>query len=66
MSDEKKVTIISKLNPLLKQQRIAIYCRTSTRSDHQLHSLANQTSQLTQLVAAKPNWRLVQRIIYNR
>jgi len=57
MSNERKVTVIP---PAIKHmQRVAIYCRVSTRSQDQLDTMANQISYLTQLVSTHINWRLV-------
>lgn len=57
MSNERNVTVIPPSTKMM--YRVAIYCRVSTRSQEQLDSLANQISYLTQLTAAKVNWRLI-------
>ncbi|MCT8978045.1 recombinase family protein [Clostridium sp. CX1] len=57
MPNERKVTVISPSTKIICP--VAIYCRVSTRSQDQLDSLANQISYLTQLTAAKVNWRLI-------
>lgn len=42
-----------------RQKRVAIYARVSSNTKEQLRSLANQVSALTQQVALKDDWRLV-------
>ena len=39
--------------------RVVIYCRVSTNSDAQIHSLMNQVQYLTGAVADNPDWELV-------
>ena len=39
--------------------RVVIYCRVSTSSDAQIHSLMNQVRYLTGAVADNPDWELV-------
>lgn len=47
---EKKITVIPATIPLPTKQRVAIYCRVSSASGAQLHSLAAQASYLTKYV----------------
>lgn len=47
---EKKITVIPANIPLPTKQRVAIYCRVSSASGAQLHSLAAQASYLTKYV----------------
>lgn len=39
-----------------REKRVGIYCRVSTNSAEQLHSLTAQVSHLTKLTAAMPQW----------
>lgn len=43
----------------LRETKVGIYCRVSTNSSEQLESLSAQVSALTRLVAATPQWVLV-------
>jgi len=45
--------------PPKRDKRVGIYCRVSTNSLDQLKSLTAQVSGLTRLVAATPQWLLV-------
>lgn len=45
--------------PLKREKRVGIYCRVSTNSVDQLKSLTAQVSALTRLIAATPQWLLV-------
>lgn len=45
--------------PPSTRTRVVIYCRVSTKSDAQLHSLSNQLKYLTESVADNPTWELV-------
>lgn len=45
--------------PPKREKRVGIYCRVSTNDTEQLNSLAVQVSALTRLVAATPQWLLV-------
>ena len=47
---EKKITVIPANIPLPRKERVAIYCRVSSASGAQLHSLAAQASYLTKYV----------------
>lgn len=42
-----------------RDKRVGIYCRVSTKSTEQLLSLSAQMSALTRLIAATPQWLLV-------
>ncbi len=44
--------------PLPKVKNVGVYCRVSTGSAEQLHSLANQVSYFTQLIKSRAGWRL--------
>ena len=55
---ERRVTVIPPSVPY-KRTRVVIYCRVSTKSEAQLHSLSNQLEFLTADVADNPNWELV-------
>lgn len=45
--------------PPKREKRVGIYCRVSTNDTEQLNSLTIQVSALTRLVAATPQWLLV-------
>ena len=55
---ERHVTVIPP-SVLRNRTRVGIYCRVSTKSDAQLHSLSNQLEFLTAAVADNPDWELV-------
>lgn len=57
MDNYKKVHFIPPI-PQKRDKRIGIYCRVSTNSSEQLHSLAAQVSHLTKITAATPQWLL--------
>ena len=40
------------------QLRVGIYCRVSTKSPEQLHSLSSQVSGLVRKVSENEHWRL--------
>lgn len=46
-------------NDLLFRKKVGIYCRVSTKSDAQLHSISEQLAGLTATVAANSGWELV-------
>ena len=50
---EKKITIIPASIPFPTKQRVAIYCRVSSATGAQLHSLAAQASYLTKYVMCR-------------
>lgn len=59
MDEERRVKQIKFVPSMPKlYYNVGIYCRISTRSQEQLHSMANQVSWLTQKVAADSRWRL--------
>ena len=58
MSENKKVHFIPP-KPLKREKRVGIYCRVSSNSVEQLKSLTAQVSALTRLIAATPQWLLV-------
>lgn len=58
MPENKKVHYIP-AKPPKRDKRVGIYCRVSTNSLDQLKSLTAQVSGLTRLVAATPQWLLV-------
>lgn len=55
---DRRVTVIPPSAPY-KRTRVVIYCRVSTKSEAQLHSLSNQLEFLTADVADNPDWELV-------
>ena len=55
---EKKITVIPASIPFPRIQRIAIYCRVSSATGAQLHSLAAQASYLTKYVMRRGDWCL--------
>ena len=55
---EKKITVIPASIPFPRIQRIAVYCRVSSASGAQLHSLAAQASYLTKYVMSRGDWYL--------
>lgn len=55
---EKKITVIPASIPFPTKQRVAIYCRVSSASGAQLHSLAAQASYLTKYVMSRGDWYL--------
>lgn len=58
MPENKKVHYIPE-KPPKRDKRVGIYCRVSTNSLDQLKSLTAQVSGLTRLIAATPQWLLV-------
>ena len=54
---ERFVNIIEPNNSLPK--RVAVYCRVSTRSSDQIHSLINQISFITNEVGSDPDFRII-------
>ena len=46
-------------NNILFRKKVGIYCRVSTKSDAQLHSISEQIAGLTATVAANSEWELV-------
>jgi len=58
MTYNPKVHVIP-AKPPKREKRVGIYCRVSTNDTEQLNSLAAQVSALTRLVAATPQWLLV-------
>ena len=46
-------------NNMLFRKKVGIYCRVSTKSDAQLHSISEQIAGLTATVAANSEWELV-------
>ncbi|HCS74499.1 MAG TPA: recombinase family protein [Clostridiales bacterium] len=58
MAYNPKVHVIP-AKPPKREKRVGIYCRVSTNDADQLNSLAVQVSALTRLVAATPQWLLV-------
>lgn len=46
-------------NDLFFRKKVGIYCRVSTKSDAQLHSISEQIAGLTATVAANSEWELV-------
>lgn len=58
MTYNPKVHVIP-AKPPKREKRVGIYCRVSTNDTEQLNSLAIQVSALTRLVAATPQWLLV-------
>ncbi len=55
---EKKITVIPATKPFPKIEKVGIYCRVSSPSGAQLHSLAAQASYLTKYVMSHPGWYL--------
>lgn len=53
---DRQVTILQRIDP---QKRVAIYCRVSSTSRDQIHSLINQISFLTMEVGSNPDYRIV-------
>lgn len=53
---DRKVTVLPRIEP---QKRVAIYCRVSSASREQIHSLINQISFLTMEVGSNPDFRIV-------
>ncbi|MCM3800013.1 recombinase family protein [Caldibacillus thermoamylovorans] len=62
MSENRKVHFIPP-RPVQREKRVGIYCRVSSNSMEQLNSLTNQVSAFTRLIAATPNWLLVDKYI---
>lgn len=58
MTYNPKVHFIPAKSPK-REKRVGIYCRVSTNDTEQLNSLTIQVSALTRLVAATPQWLLV-------
>lgn len=58
MSENPRIHFIP-TKPPKREKRVGIYCRVSTNSVDQLKSLTAQVSALTRLVAATPQWLLV-------
>jgi len=58
MSENRSVHFIPP-RPVQRENRVGIYCRVSSNNMEQLNSLTNQVSALTRLIAATPNWLLV-------
>lgn len=56
MVPERNVTILPKIE---QPKRVAIYCRVSSASREQIHSLINQISFLTVEVGSNPDFRIV-------
>ena len=56
--EKKSVVHINENGSWLRYYRIGIYCRVSSSTGAQLDSVTDQVSYLTQLVAARPDWRL--------
>lgn len=48
-------------SPLIgnKEVKVAAYCRVSTDSEKQIHSLENQVNHYTHFIRSKPNWKFV-------
>ena len=55
---EKKVTVIPARKYVLGIDKVGIYCRVSSPSSAQLHSLAAQASYLTKYVMSRMDWRI--------
>ena len=54
---EKRVTKVIPMPTMPKfYKNVGVYCRVSTGSQEQLHSLANQISHFTQLIRRRPGW----------
>ena len=54
---EKRVTKVIPMPTMPKfYKNVGVYCRVSTGSQEQLHSLANQISYFTQLIRRRPGW----------
>lgn len=57
---EKNVTIIPQRQPDVTKIPVAVYCRVSTKSEHQGDSLENQIAHYTQAVGEDPRYELVE------
>jgi len=55
---EKKVTVIPARKDVFRIEKVGIYCRVSSPSSAQLHSLAAQASYLTKYVMNRMDWRI--------
>lgn len=55
---EKKVIVIPAKENIASIQKVGVYCRVSSSSSAQLHSLSAQASYLTRYVMARIDWRL--------
>ena len=55
---DKKIDVIPAVPKTIGKNKVGIYCRASSSSSAQLHSLANQASWLTRYVAGRPDWFL--------
>ena len=56
--DEMRVTKVPAAFVVPKIKNVGVYCRVSTRSMEQLHSLASQVSHFTQLIRRRRDWKL--------
>ena len=56
--DEMRVTKVPAAFVMPKNKNVGVYCRVSTRSMEQLHSLASQVSHFTQLIRRRRDWKL--------
>ena len=56
--DEMRVTKVPAAFVMPKIKNVGVYCRVSTRSMEQLHSLASQVSHFTQLIRRRRDWKL--------
>lgn len=57
MSD-RKISEIKHFS-FMSKEKVAVYCRVSTKQDAQLDSLANQATYYTRMVENRVNWELV-------
>ena len=55
---EKRITKVTPLPTFPRYINVGVYCRVSTGSREQLHSLANQISHFTQFIRRRPGWWL--------
>ena len=56
---EPNVTIIPKLEPLVRHKRVAAYVRVSTASDEQMGSIATQRDYYSKYIAGNTQWDFV-------
>ena len=56
--EEMRVTKVRMPRPLPKIKNVGVYCRVSTGSMEQLHSLASQVSHFTQIIRCRSDWKL--------
>ena len=56
---EPNVTIIPKLEPLVRHKRVAAYVRVSTASDEQMGSIAAQRDYYSKYIAGNTQWVFV-------